>query len=174
MGRIPVGLVPETSNFVKHNRGRLDKKKKSEIKLGDKYWVPTDAVKSDSVALDKFLWLIEMYKDFDFASSSDVDLICAWCLCVSDFEKLTSARSVLLEKVESKEIDHLEYCKEISMRNLDTMINKKIELMEKLGSKLYLTPASRVSGLPLDKIKKEKDEKRQSPLFKMGLLEVNG
>lgn len=174
MAGAPAELVSKNSYYVKHNRGRLNDKKSREIKLGDKYWMPTDAVQNDSIALDKFLWLIDMYKDFDFASSSDIDLICAWCLCVSDFEKLTSARSILLEKVESKEIDQLEYCKEISMRNLDTMINKKIELMEKLGSKLYLTPASRVSGLPLDKIKKEKDKKKESPLFKMGLLEVNG
>jgi len=151
------------------NRSKSDlaSRAKSEVKLGDNEIEPTTSVKSDKVAVKMFNHIAKIYQNNDYVTSADTVIIEQYCLTYSDYKDLVKSRKDFKRDNDKKRGSKKLASYEVSeaLGKIDTMINKKNDLLQKLGKNLMLDPLSRISAKPL-----KPEEKPKSMLSKLGVI----
>jgi phage terminase small subunit len=163
------------ANGRKHlTKAEVTQRKKSEIKLGDNKLKCPDFIKSDVEAFKKWKEITKIYKDIDFVSSGDVGLLARYCMTFSEYQRLLINR----KSVEEFEINWdsrwdvmfpLEIRDGISrLLKLDTVlqlesaINKKMDMLIKMEDRLFLNPLAKVKNVP------KKEPEQVDPLAAKG------
>ncbi len=143
----------------KHKRSKkqIEQREQSEIKLGSKKLILPSSVKGDKVALKKWKELVSLYDDIEYVSSADSGILAQYCLCHSEHEYLISSKNDIVEEMKNSEgvtvVDIITY---LDKSNLDNMINKKREALQKIGTKIFLDPTARIKAIPLKEPEKPK------------------
>lgn len=169
----PIDIVQ--ANGRKHlTKAEIENRKKSEIKVGNNNLKCPVYVKNNVNAYSKWKEIIKIYKDVDFVSSGDIGLLSRYCMAHSEYLKLCETRC----KMESLETDWSEYKDMIPQDfqekiehllrcnvdlQLDTAINRKMDMLIKMEDRLFLNPLAKVKNVP-----KAKEEKPKNKFDKFG------
>ncbi len=170
----PIDIVQ--ANGKKHlTKAEIQQRKDSEIKTGTNSLRCPDYVKRDIHAYKKWKEIIKVYKDVDFVSSGDVGMLARYCMTHSEYLKLLEQR----ERIERFEISYERLQEHFDVEllegldaffrfgpvmQLDTAINKKMDLLLKMEDRSFLNPLSKVKNVP----KKPKEEKTPSRFGRFG------
>jgi phage terminase small subunit len=113
--------------------------------------VPSN-VKADKIALQKWKEITKLYRDgnVDFVTTADTAILMQYCLTYAEYVYLIEARKEIIDKG----YDKIKTYHAIEELGIDHNINKKNELLSRLGKILYLDPQSR-----LGKVCEEKSNK---------------
>jgi phage terminase small subunit len=162
----PISLHIAEGNPNRLTKAQMEQRKESEIKLGDNHFKCPDYVKSDANAYKKWREIIKLYKDVDFVSSSDIGLLARYCLTWSEYLRLINNR----KHIEALEADWDKYenvfpeefafqieklLKLNPLLQLETAINKKMDLLIKMEDRSFLNPLAKVKNVPKKEITKE-------------------
>jgi len=164
----PIDIVQ--ANGRKHlTKAEIENRKKSEIKVGNNNLRCPIYIKNNVNAYSKWKEIIKIYKDVDFVSSGDIGLLARYCMTHSEYLKLCETRN----KLESLQVNWTEYEDmmpkefqegiEYLLRcnvdfQLDTAINKKMDMLIKMEDRLFLNPLAKVKNVP--KVKEEKPKNK--------------
>ena len=149
----PIALHLAQGNPNHLTKAEIEHRKKSEIKIGDSKLTPPEFIKNDLIAYAKWKEIVKIFKNFDFVSSGDVGLIARYCKTYAEY----------LEAIERKKI--FENNAEISLDDLiklDSLINKKMDLLTKMEDRLFLNPLAKIKNVP------KKEEEKEDPLVAKG------
>lgn len=177
MGRNAQPIDILTANGRKHlTKAEITQRKNSEIKLGDHKLKCPDFVKRDVVAYKKWKEVTKLYKDIDFVSSGDAGMLARYCMTFSEYQRLLINR----KSVEVFEINWdsrwdvmfpLEIRDGINrllkldpVLQLESAINKKMDMLLKMEDRLFLNPLAKVKNIP----KQPKEEKPPSKFGRFG------
>lgn len=165
----PVDLL--VAKGKKHlTKAEIEERKNNEIKVGVSKLTCPSFVKNDAIAYRKWKEIIKVYKDIDFVSSGDIGLLSRYCMTFSEYENLLKIRDKLtildysFDEVEmTKEILNEEFnIKQINnlirkinfltstdgLLNIETAINKKMDMLIKMEDRLFLNPLAKVKNVP--------------------------
>lgn len=161
----PIELLQATGR--KHlTKAEIEERKQSEIKLGNHKLKCPNFVKNDIEAYKKWKEITKIYKDFDFVSSGDSGLLARYCMTHSEYLKLCETRN----KLHSLHADWSEYEGsfpedfQVTIENilktntdlqLETAINKKMDMLIKMEDRLFLNPLAKVKNVPKKEPQKE-------------------
>ena len=81
---VPVALHLMKGNKRHLTAAEIEKRKQSEVKLGDKKLVCPSYVRADKEAHKKWKEIVKLYKNIDFVSSADVGMMARYCVTFSD------------------------------------------------------------------------------------------
>ena len=154
----PIQLVKARGR--KHlTKKEIDIRLKNEIKTGINELICPDFIKEDKIAYEKWLEIVEIYKDAKYVSSGDIGLISRYCMTYSEYLELINYRSGF-RKID---IDWSDYGSllptdfkkgiegildmDISYK-INNMINRKLELLIKFEDRLFLNPLAKVRNIP--------------------------
>ena len=142
----------------KHHRSKkqIEQRANTEIKLGDKKLILNSSVKRDKVALNKWKELVTLYDEMDYVSSADSGILSQYCLCYSELENLLNKQEEILKDLKKQKKTALEIVVVMDKTNLDNMINKKREALQKIVTKIFLDPTARIKAIPLKEPEKPK------------------
>lgn len=176
MGRNGQPIDILTANGKKHlTKAEIEHRKKSEVKTGTNALRCPDYVKKDIQAFKKWKEIIKVYKDVDFVSSGDIGMLARYCITFSEYLKLLDQR----DRIERFEIDYERLSEHFDaellegldaffkfgpVMQLDTAINKKMDLLLKMEDRSFLNPLSKVKNVP----QKPKEEKAPSRFSRFG------
>lgn len=191
MGRNAQPIEILQANGRKHlTRAEIEKRKQSEIKVGDSKLKCPDFVKKDIVAYKKWKEILKIYKEVDFVSSGDTGLLARYCMTFSEYESLLGARERIAASNSITIEDKSEICADFALEgsytidqvkkiiniveyyvslngqlDVETAINKKMDMLIKMEDRLFLNPLAKVKNVP----KKQKDDnKPESKWVKFG------
>lgn len=164
----PIDLL--VANGKKHlTKAEIEKRKQSEIKIGNNKLTCPNFVKNDVIAYKKWKEIIKIYKDIDFVSSGDVGFLARYCMTFSEYENLIKIRknvNVLDFNAEDEEETYkaLEEAPEYRVKyilkkieyllssdgllTLEAAINKKMDMLIKMEDRLFLNPLAKVKNVP--------------------------
>jgi phage terminase small subunit len=163
--RKPVHLIKFDNSKSHLSKKDIELRERAEIKLGDNVIVEPDSVLDDEAAHEKWVCLSELYDGFKFVSSADTDIFAQYCMAWSEYLSLQKSRIDMMKDHEAQKMPSYESSKELYDSKIDGMINKKSELLQKLGGKIFLDPVSRVKSIPIPK----DDKLADNPLGKFGI-----
>ena len=170
----PISLHIAGGNPSHLTKAEIEKRKSSQIKLGTSKLTCPNYVKNNVNAYSKWKEMIKLYKDIDFVSSGDIGLLSRYCMTFSEYIKLCDTRN----KIESLQINWADYegmlpeefedgIKELLRYNidlqLDSAINKKMDMLIKMEDRLFLNPLAKVKNIP-----KAPEEKPANKFNKFG------
>jgi phage terminase small subunit len=150
-------------------KAEIEHRQNSEIKLGDNKLKCPDFIKNDVEAFKKWKEVTKIYKDVDFISSGDVGLLARYCMTFSEYLKLIEVR----RKLENIDVDWEQYEKFLPLDlrqgisrllklepsiQIETSINKKMDILIKMEDRLFLNPLAKVKNVP------KKEPEKQSPI----------
>lgn len=160
MGRNAQPIDILQANGKKHlTKAEIEQRKKNEIKFGTDNLKCPNFVKNNVVAYKKWKEILKIYKDVDFVSSGDIGLLARYCMSFSEYEDMLEAR----RKLNDVEIDWSKYenivpedfaesinrlLKLGPLLQIDTAINKKMDMLIKMEDRLFLNPLSKVKNVP--------------------------
>ena len=145
-----VALHISQGNPNRLTKAEIARRKEAEIKLGktdlEKLKPPT-YIENDIVALRYWKQHLHEYKEaaksgIEVLSSSDVGLLALYCKTFGEYESLLK----LKQGKEDATID--------TLIKLETLINKKMDMLIKMQDRLFLNPLSKCKNVP----KKEADK----------------
>ena len=134
-----------------------------------------DYVKRDIQAFKKWKEIIKVYKDVNFVSSGDIGMLARYCMTHSEYLRLLDTRN----RITSLQIDWKKYSDllpedfrfaiyellESSVDlQLESAINKKMDMLIKMEDRLFLNPLSKVKNVP----QKPKESKAPSKFGRFG------
>lgn len=175
--RQPISILKQTGK--KHlTKAEIAERTKSEVKTGDKKIKVPEYVKKDLIAYKKWQEILLIYKDVEFVSSGDSGFLARYCLTYSEYLGLIERRNRLVSMYadwrEYKEVLPEEFriavdemFKHDYELQLETAINKKMELLIKMEDRSFLNPLAKVKGIP----RKEK-KPGKTPLQQRGFGNV--
>ena len=160
MGRNAQPIDILTAKGKKHlTKQEIDHRKKSEIKVGETKLICPIFIKKDIPAMMKWKEIVKIYKDIDFVSSGDTGLLARYCMTFSEYLALLDQK----QKINSFEIryDEIEayldeelikaldcIVKFNPMMQLDSAVNKKMDMLIKMEDRLFLNPLAKVKNVP--------------------------
>ena len=183
-------LISENRKHL--TKEEIDRRKKSEIKFGDKKMKCPDYVRRDPEALKKWREIITLYKDADFVTSGDSGMLARYCKTHSEYSDLLASYQRVKEiHYDSSQLDEFldaEFDEEdedgavrtiklfsykvkkqlrdmISINALltiETAINKKMDMLIKMEDRMFLNPLAKVKNVPKGPAKEAED-----PLMKI-------
>ena len=173
----PVNLILAKGLSHHLTKETIEQRKAAEIKTGTKNLRCPDYVKNDVNAFKRWKEIIKVYKDVDFVSSGDVGILARCCMTHSEYLRLLDNRKHLeaLEADWSRYGDILpddfsyrieQILKLNPLLQLETAINKKMDLLIKMEDRLFLNPLAKVKNIP----KREPD--KVDPLTERGFGDV--
>lgn len=136
----------------------------AELRIGTHDFKAPPEVRRDKVANKKWKEITQLYIDaeIEFVSTADTGILMQYCLAFSQLMYLIKARSEIM----AKGWDTVKTYHAIDELGLENNINKKSDLVFKLGKSLYLDPQSRINTI------KKKDRTQKSELEEMGFGNV--
>lgn len=173
----PITLQLAQGNPNRLTKAEIERRKKSEVKLGDNKLKCPEFIKKDIPAMTKWKEIVKIYKEIDFVSSGDTGLLARYCMTFSEYLALLDQK----QKVDNfemrfDEITHafgqelLEGLERIVKLNplmqLDSAINKKMDMLIKMEDRLFLNPLAKVKNVP------KKEPKVVDPLAAKGFGNV--
>ena len=173
----PVELILAKGRSHHLTKEIVEQRKASEIKTGTKTLKCPDYVKNDVNAFKRWKEIIKIYKDVDFVSSGDVGMLARYCMTHAEYIRLLENRKHL----EALEADWSQYGdifpEDFSFRieqilklnpllQLETAINKKMDLLIKMEDRSFLNPLAKVKNVP------KKEPEKQDPLAARGFGDV--
>jgi phage terminase small subunit len=189
----PVQLHLAEGNPNRLTKKEIERRKNAEIKLGgNKLTCPMYVVR-DPVAYKKWRELIYDYNKaradgIEIIKSSDAGILARYCKTFSEYMALLEHRDriaeIQIDPIESgilmdalqmryntqraaKLFEKIEYIISVAgLLNLETAINKKMDMLIKMEDRLFLHPLAKVKNIP----KKEPDKK--DPLKERGFANV--
>lgn len=180
MGRNGQPIDILTANGKKHlTKEEIQQRKDSEIKVGadtkTKSLRCPDYVKGDLNAFKRWKEIIKIYKDVDFVSSGDVCFLARYCMTFSEYLRLLDQKKRierfeidyerLLERFDAELLEGLDaFFRFEPVMQLDTAINKKMDLLMKMEDRSFLNPLSKVKNVP----QKPKEDKVPSRFGRFG------
>jgi P27 family predicted phage terminase small subunit len=151
-------------NKSKRSKKQLEDREDTEIKLGNnKLNLPT-IVKKDKAALKKWEQLVSLYDEIEYVSSADSDILAQYCICHSELEFLINSKDTIVKNYKKLKKTTLQIVESLNKTNIDNLINKKREALQKMGSKIFLDPTARIKAIPLEK----KEPPKADPLSSFG------
>jgi len=162
----PIQIIKAKGKSHHISKAESDRRKKSEIKIDDKKLRIPDYVKNDVAAYSKWKELVSIYKNIDLVNAFDSGGVARYCKHYAEYLKLLEQK----EFVENFEVNWDNYCMQVTafvedgvnkflrmdpIMKLDSLINKKSDILTKLEDRLFLNPVSRLRNVA----KKEKEEK---------------
>lgn len=176
----PIDILQATGK--KHlTKAEIESRKNSEIKFGESNLTCPAYIKSDKEAYKKWQEVVALYAGFDFVSSGDTGLLGRYCMTFSEYLDLISRRGRIdsISKDCDDVKDYIESSEEFDFRlkkklldmvstsavlNLDTAINKKMEMLIKMEDRLFLNPLAKLKNVakPEEKEPESKWDKYKS------------
>ena len=168
MGRNAQPIDILQANGKKHlTKAEIEQRKNNEIKLGDSKLTCPSYVKSNIAAYKKWKEIIKIYKDIDFVSSGDVGLLARYCMTHSEYLSLCDTRNRLngiqcdwtsYEGMFPEEFqESIERILTINTDlQLESAINKKMDMLIKMEDRLFLNPLAKVKNVP-KQVKQEEE-----------------
>ena len=172
-------------------KAEIKHRQENEIRLGTPYLKMPQSVRQNPVAKKKWKELEELYKGFDFVSSSDVGIISQLCLAYAELDNLLGHLRTLeliepFDPLEKEEVERewsgkmgqvairnmwrkIDFC--ISMGGIlavNKAIDAKRSIIRSLEDRLYLNPLAKNRNVP----KKPAEKPEETPLQKAGFGNV--
>lgn len=153
-------------------------REKSEVTTGNKKLEAPEYIKKDLNAYKKWQEVLLIYKDVEFVSSGDSGFLARYCLTYSEYLGLIERRNRLVSMYsdwrEYKSVLPEEFRMAIDELfkfdyelQLESAINKKMELLIKMEDRSFLNPLAKVKGIP-----QPKEKPKQTPLQQRGFGNV--
>ena len=173
----PVSLILANGRSHHLTKEVIEQRKAAQIKTGTKSLKCPDYVRNDVNAFKRWKEIIKIYKDVDFVSSGDVGMLARYCMTHSEYLRLLDSRKHL----EALEADWSQYGdilpEDFSYRidqilklnpllQLETAINKKMDLLIKMEDRSFLNPLAKVKNIP------KKEPEKANPLADRGFGDV--
>lgn len=161
----PIDLL--VAQGKKHlTKAEIEKRKDVEIKLGTNKLICPSYIKNNVNAYKKWKEIIKIYKEVDFVSSGDTGLLARYCLTHSEYLNLCETRDRIgilhsdWSKYEGILPEEFEQSIEKLLRSnvdlqLETAINKKMDMLIKMEDRLFLNPLAKVKNVLKQEVKKE-------------------
>jgi len=173
----PIALHLAQGNPNRLTKAEIERRKKAEIKLGDNKLKCPEFVKSDVNAFAKWKEITKIYKEIDFVSSGDIGLLARYCMTFSEYLQLLENRKRVgqfhadwdeYEDVLPEDfIDAMNKYMRLNVDlQIDSAINKKMDMLIKMEDRLFLTPLSKVKNVP------KKETEKVDPLAAKGFGNV--
>jgi phage terminase small subunit len=158
-------------------KSEIEQRKKSEIKLGNNKLKCPDFVKNDVEAYKKWKEITKVYKDADFVSTGDTGLLGRYCMTFSEYLKLLDQK----KRIDRFEIDYEKLSEHFDVEllegldtffkfepvmQLDSAINKKMDMLIKMEDRMFLNPLAKVKNVP------KREEPKADPLADKGFGNV--
>lgn len=176
----PIDILQATGK--KHlTKAEIELRKNSEIKFGGQQLTCPAYVKANKEAYKKWQEAIALYAGFDFVSSGDAGLLGRYCMTFSEYLDLIARRGridaisrdcddVMDYVADSEEFDFrlkkklLDMVSTSAVLNLDTAINKKMDMLIKMEDRLFLNPLAKLKNVakPEEKEPESKWDKYKS------------
>lgn len=139
----------------------------AKLKSGVKIYKPCDQVKKDKIAHAMFKKLKKLYESIEYVEGLDENVINRYCLLYSEYTRLRNMRQDLADKYDDE--PRLENKLMIADRiaDIDTQLNKKMDLLLKLEDRLFLNPTARIKNVP-----KKKEEPKEPSEFEKNFGDV--
>ena len=183
-------LISENRKHL--TKDEIERRKKSEVKFGDKKMKCPDYVRSDPEALKKWREITMLYKGADFVASGDSGMLARYCKTHSEYSDLLESYQRVKEiHYDSSELDEFldaeidEEDKDGTLRTIklfsykvkkqlrdmisinalltiETAINKKMDMLIKMEDRMFLNPLAKVKNVPKGPAKETED-----PLMKI-------
>ena len=158
-------------------KAEIDRRKKAEIRIGETKLICPVFVKKDVPAYAKWKEIIKIYKDNDLVSSGDVGLLARYCMTFSEYLSLLDQKQkvnnfeIRYDEVEAaldEELIQALDCivKFNPMMQLDSAVNKKMDMLIKMEDRLFLNPLAKVKNVP------KKEPVKEDPLARKGFGNV--
>lgn len=173
----PVNLILANGRSHHLTKTVIEQRKAAEIKTGTQTLRCPDYVKNDVNAFKRWKEIIKIYKDVDFVSSGDVGMLARYCMTHSEYLRLLDNRKHL----EALEADWSQYdnilpdnfsdrieqiLKLNPLLQLETAINKKMDLLIKMEDRSFLNPLAKIKNIP------KKEPEKVDPLASRGFGDV--
>lgn len=169
----PVALHLAQGNPNRLTKAEISRREKAEIKLGDNKLKCPEFVKSDVNAFAKWKEITKIYKEIDFVSSGDIGLLARYCMTFSEYLQLLENRKRVgqfnADWDEYEDVlpeDFIDVINKYMRLNvdlqIDSAINKKMDMLIKMEDRLFLNPLSKVKNVP------KKEPVKEDPLAKKG------
>jgi len=173
----PITLQLAQGNPNRLTKAEIDRRKKSEVKLGENKLKCPEFIKKDIPAMSKWKEIIKIYKDIDFVSSGDTGLLARYCMTFSEYLTLLDQKQkinnfeIRYDEIESalgeKLIQALDCIVKFNpMMQLDSAVNKKMDMLIKMEDRLFLNPLAKVKNVP------KKEPVKEDPLARKGFGNV--
>lgn len=173
----PIELHLAKGNPNRLTKSEIERRKKAEIKIGDNKLKCPTFVKSDVNAFAKWKEITKIYKEIDFVSCGDVGLLARYCMTFSEYLQLLENRKRVgqfnADWDEYEDVlpeDFIDVMNRYMRLNvdlqLDTAINKKMDMLIKMEDRLFLNPLSKIKNIP------KKEPEKKNPLAEKGFGNV--
>lgn len=173
----PIGLYIAQGNPNRLTKAEIVRRQKSEIKTGDNKLKCPMFIKSDVPAYDKWKEINKVYKDVDFVSSGDTGLLARYCMTFSEYLTLLDQKKkvdyfevrydCLRDMFDPELVKSLDSIVKFNpAMQLDSAINKKMDMLIKMEDRLFLNPLAKVKNIP------KKEPVRVDPLAAKGFGNV--
>jgi len=173
----PITLQLAQGNPNRLTKAEIERRKKSEVKLGDNKLKCPEFIKKDIPAMMKWKEIVKIYKEIDFVSSGDTGLLARYCMTFSEYLTLLDQKGKVdsfemrfgeLTNVLGQELlEGLERIVKLNpMMQLDSAINKKMDMLIKMEDRLFLNPLAKVKNVP------KKEPVKEDPLARKGFGNV--
>lgn len=165
----PISLHIAGGNPSHLTKAEIEKRKETEIKLGDNKLICPGYIKNNINAYSKWKEITKIYKNVDFVSSGDVGLLARYCLTHSEYLNLCENRdkfnNLHSDWIQYRDVlpedfqESIERLLKFNMNiQLETAINKKMDMLIKMEDRLFLNPLAKVKNVP------KKDAVKVDPL----------
>jgi phage terminase small subunit len=173
----PVDLILAKGRSHHLTKEIIEHRKSAEIKTGTNTLRCPDYVKNDVNAFKKWKEIMKVYKEVDFVSSGDIGMLARYCMTHSEYLRLLENRKHL-EALEANWDQYIEvFPEEFShqierllklepLLQLETAINKKMDLLIKMEDRSFLNPLAKVKNVP------KKEPEHVDPLAAKGFGNV--
>jgi phage terminase small subunit len=173
----PITLQIAQGNPNRLTKAEIERRKKAEIKIGETKLKCPEFIKKDINSYAKWKEITKIYKDIDFVSSGDIGLLARYCMTFSEYISLLEQKQkinnfeVRYDEIESTLDEELVKALDCIVKfnpamQIDSAINKKMDMLIKMEDRLFLNPLSKIKNVP----KKEKEP--ENPLKKKGFGNV--
>jgi phage terminase small subunit len=173
----PIGLHLAQGNPNGLTKDEINRRKKTEIKLGENKLRCPSFVKGDINAFAKWKEIVKIYKDIDFVSSGDTGLLARYCVTFGEYLRLCQTRNRIVgmdadwSKYEGIFPEEFQDSIEKLLRSnadlqIENAINKKADMLIKMEDRLFLNPLSKVKNVP------KKEPEKENPLADKGFGNV--
>jgi len=148
-------------------KARLKELQEAYVRIGEKEFNPPENVKVNTVALNKWREIMELYQtceQVDIVTNADIGLLERYTLMYADYKLLLGAKQEITDVASSPLMASLLS----NEHKLDSKINAKCKLLLAMETELFLTPLSKSRAMPRKKKPETKKDKLSEKGFKLG------
>lgn len=134
-------------NKKTHRSGKYIEKRKShekKIKIGSHDFVITEKILEHPVAVSTWNRLVKTFKDFEYVTDADIDIIEQYCLTMAAYDDLLNVK----RDIESMGLSRVDTYTELQKIKYYYEKNKIQDMIIKLSDKLFINPVARMKNIP--------------------------